>query len=95
MAIIDTSQGKSDSTSELVDASVPDEVTAAAEPTKPRGFFGRRWKTFTDMPWLVRLSTLWLLIVVFGAIYAKVDTCLLYTSPSPRDATLSRMPSSA
>ena len=26
---------------------------------------------------------------------AKVMTCLLYTSPSPRDATLSRMPSSA
>ena len=25
----------------------------------------------------------------------KVSTCLLYTSPSPRDATLSRMPSSA
>ena len=25
----------------------------------------------------------------------KVDICLLYTSPSPRDATLSRMPSSA
>ena len=25
----------------------------------------------------------------------KVYTCLLYTSPSPRDATLSRMPSSA
>ena len=25
----------------------------------------------------------------------KVNTCLLYTSPSPRDATLSRMPSSA
>jgi len=24
-----------------------------------------------------------------------VDICLLYTSPSPRDATLSRMPSSA
>ena len=24
-----------------------------------------------------------------------VQTCLLYTSPSPRDATLSRMPSSA
>ena len=24
-----------------------------------------------------------------------VYTCLLYTSPSPRDATLSRMPSSA
>ena len=26
---------------------------------------------------------------------AKVEACLLYTSPSPRDATLSRMPSSA
>ena len=26
---------------------------------------------------------------------ASVYTCLLYTSPSPRDATLSRMPSSA
>ena len=25
----------------------------------------------------------------------KVKVCLLYTSPSPRDATLSRMPSSA
>ena len=25
----------------------------------------------------------------------KIDDCLLYTSPSPRDATLSRMPSSA
>ena len=27
--------------------------------------------------------------------YFMVITCLLYTSPSPRDATLSRMPSSA
>ena len=27
--------------------------------------------------------------------YMKVYDCLLYTSPSPRDATLSRMPSSA
>ena len=26
---------------------------------------------------------------------AKYQDCLLYTSPSPRDATLSRMPSSA
>ena len=28
-------------------------------------------------------------------IRTKSNTCLLYTSPSPRDATLSRMPSSA
>ena len=27
--------------------------------------------------------------------YHSIKTCLLYTSPSPRDATLSRMPSSA
>ena len=26
---------------------------------------------------------------------ALIDTCLLYTSPSPRDGLLSRMPSSA
>ena len=29
------------------------------------------------------------------AMNQEVDICLLYTSPSPRDATLSRMPSSA
>ena len=29
------------------------------------------------------------------ATFANIETCLLYTSPSPRDATLSRMPSSA
>ena len=28
-------------------------------------------------------------------IISLVENCLLYTSPSPRDATLSRMPSSA
>ena len=28
-------------------------------------------------------------------LYAAAGSCLLYTSPSPRDATLSRMPSSA
>ena len=27
--------------------------------------------------------------------YVKTDTCLLYTSPSPRDLSTSRMPSSA
>ena len=32
---------------------------------------------------------------VFLDLTAKETVCLLYTSPSPRDATLSRMPSSA
>ena len=30
-----------------------------------------------------------------GYLFAMERSCLLYTSPSPRDATLSRMPSSA
>ena len=30
-----------------------------------------------------------------GSVLTNLGTCLLYTSPSPRDATLSRMPSSA
>ena len=30
-----------------------------------------------------------------SAMYAVLDGCLLYTSPSPRDRTRSRMPSSA
>ena len=33
--------------------------------------------------------------LVKGNIQEVLSTCLLYTSPSPRDATLSRMPSSA
>ena len=33
--------------------------------------------------------------VVFSGSYEMGNDCLLYTSPSPRDATLSRMPSSA
>ena len=44
--------------------------------------------TFTDMFVTCSLSR-----AKVGAKAAK--TCLLYTSPSPRDATLSRMPSSA
>ena len=31
----------------------------------------------------------------FIDLFAGIGGCLLYTSPSPRDATLSRMPSSA
>ena len=30
-----------------------------------------------------------------SVVMGYLETCLLYTSPSPRDATLSRMPSSA
>ena len=37
------------------------------------------------------ISQIFWLILTFGLLFI----CLLYTSPSPRDATLSRMPSSA
>ena len=33
--------------------------------------------------------------LTLSAATASTDTCLLYTSPSPRDGLLSRMPSSA
>ena len=33
--------------------------------------------------------------LIYSGMLANPITCLLYTSPSPRDATLSRMPSSA
>ena len=34
-------------------------------------------------------------LVIRSMIVAQGNTCLLYTSPSPRDSTSSRMPSSA
>ena len=33
--------------------------------------------------------------LLYRNVEVEAETCLLYTSPSPRDATLSRMPSSA
>ena len=50
------------------------------------------------------ITLIWLMFLVPVIIYhlpqevlkeLYFNTCLLYTSPSPRDATLSRMPSSA
>ena len=37
----------------------------------------------------------WAMIGFVALLGAYVTTCLLYTSPSPRDGLLSRMPSSA
>ena len=34
-------------------------------------------------------------VAIFGTVFAPVYACLLYTSPSPRDLSTSRMPSSA
>ena len=54
-------------------------------------YFERR---FEDQQHLLRIICS-VVIIVFFAIYTTSGVCLLYTSPSPRDATLSRMPSSA
>ena len=50
---------------------------------------------FGDDPKLVKDSVLATLLLVglFGAVISA--SCLLYTSPSPRDLSTSRMPSSA
>lgn len=34
------------------------------------------WETFRAMPILVKISAIWLLLVVFGAIYAKLDVTI-------------------
>ena len=45
---------------------------------------------------MLALGLIWLLLDLFLIYKTETYTfCLLYTSPSPRDATLSRMPSSA
>ena len=44
---------------------------------------------------IVGLASIMDKIIIFGKNNIAIYSCLLYTSPSPRDATLSRMPSSA
>ena len=51
-----------------------------------------KWKEDPEGP-LTAILTLNTIAHTVGAL--GVGSCLLYTSPSPRDATLSRMPSSA
>ena len=49
---------------------------------------------FTQWWWPVSVLFIWGLLW-FMEEWKGFESCLLYTSPSPRDATLSRMPSSA
>ena len=58
-----------------------------------------------ELPFLVvlirrlRAAVIWTVAATFAVLlyfdFTEDEDCLLYTSPSPRDATLSRMPSSA
>ena len=50
------------------------------------GIFGHNWRTVPPLAWLALLGEREI---------ANAIVCLLYTSPSPRDRTRSRMPSSA
>ena len=45
--------------------------------------------------WTLNLDSGFAKIGILGKSNPEFNSCLLYTSPSPRDATLSRMPSSA
>ena len=45
--------------------------------------------------WIAWVGLLAILVVAVELIYTDIKICLLYTSPSPRDRTRSRMPSSA
>ena len=63
------------------------------------------WASGLTMPFIGRLvdrfGPRWIMLIAanmvgIGYIYlSNSNTCLLYTSPSPRDGLLSRMPSSA
>ena len=66
----------------------PDEKTFAIKPMNCPGcvqVFNQGLKSYRDLP--LKLSE-------FGKVH-RYEPCLLYTSPSPRDRSLSRMPSSA
>ena len=54
-------------------------------------------KTYDILKWvaLVGTNAFSVLIITLGKIWGWSYACLLYTSPSPRDAHESRMPSSA
>jgi len=54
-------------------ASSSDPVVMAPAPEAPKGGF---WAAIRSAPWSAKLSLFWLTLVVFGAIYAKVDRWL-------------------
>ena len=68
-----------------------------AGPVAPQGYYFESRIRLFDMLWqcMARAIPGRLPAGSFSSIFGTVIACLLYTSPSPRDATLSRMPSSA
>ena len=53
------------------------------------------WCKYWIFPVENKKNSIWKQILLFCSAFAVAYTCLLYTSPSPRDVEESRMPSSA
>ena len=79
------------------------DVLIGVEPSSQESHVGQRVRQLRmDRGYSIRglaeasgLSVNTLSLIENGKISPSVSTCLLYTSPSPRDRTRSRMPSSA
>ena len=56
---------------------------------------GRAWSGVPDLDWVVEGDAAALVAELIRQVGSERITCLLYTSPSPRDLSTSRMPSSA
>ena len=78
----------------LAEQLVPHDSVICSFSAGPQNGYTSAWG---DVPFIViQPETLYGYDPDFVVIRGEHDcTCLLYTSPSPRDATLSRMPSSA
>ena len=56
----------------------------------------KKIKSLDELEDFIQTKSAWVSqVTLYGYLKTRMGTCLLYTSPSPRDATLSRMPSSA
>ena len=55
----------------------------------------KAWKTISRSTRTAKFGLVVMVLWIVVAVLAPVIACLLYTSPSPRDRTRSRMPSSA
>ena len=71
---------------------VPDELKGNVFITKLSELYG--WGRKYSL-WPMFFGVACCAIEFMAASASRYDTCLLYTSPSPRDRTRSRMPSSA
>ena len=69
----------------LLNLAFPDFLTELIRSAATTHALGQFWRVMSDL----------FLDLARAERDGRVRTCLLYTSPSPRDATLSRMPSSA